>query len=276
MRKIAVSAGVQPATLVRLSQYLGFEGWQGLRELFVDALRGSSQPYARRARKVVRDGGMSRMLGEMLEAQHNNLDQIGAGNEKALQAAADLLSSAACVHVAGFRSCFPIAFTFHYVYRLFRSTVQLVRGEAGTLEMELRALGPRDAVLVISFAPYSQEVIRVANAAREAGCKVVALTDSSVAPIALAADCTLLFSVESPSFFRRSRPASPWSKRWSSSCSRARARAPSARWNRPKAHCTAPALRAGEQRLRSMLIRRLRRSDWRRPSSPARSSGTRS
>ncbi|QYY32010.1 MULTISPECIES: MurR/RpiR family transcriptional regulator [Cupriavidus] len=201
MRKIAASAGVQPATLVRLSQHMGFEGWQGLRELFVDALRGSSQPYARRARKVVRDGGTSRMLGEMLEAQHNNLDQIGAGNENALQAAADLMSGAACVHVAGFRSCFPIAFTFHYVYRLFRSTVQLVRGDAGTLEMELRAFTPRDVVMVISFAPYSQEIIRVASAAREAGCKVVALTDSSVAPIALAADCTLLFSVESPSFF---------------------------------------------------------------------------
>jgi len=201
MRKIALSAGVQPATLVRLSQHLGFDGWQGLRELFVDAVRGSSQPYARRARKVVRESSASRMLGEMLDAQHRNLDMIAANNEKTLQAAAELLSGAANVHVAGFRSCFPVAFAFHYIYRLFRSSVHLVRGDAGALEMELRALGPKDAVLVVSFAPYSQESIRVATAARDAGCKVVALTDSTVAPIALAADCTLLFSVESPSFF---------------------------------------------------------------------------
>lgn len=201
MRKIAASAGVQPATLVRLSQHLGFEGWQAMRELFVDALRGGTQPYARRARKVVRESSASRMLGEMLEAQHHNLDRIAASNEKTLPQAAELLSHAACVHVAGFRSCFPIAFTFHYVYRLFRSTVHLIRGDAGTLEMELRGLAPKDAVVVVSFAPYSQESIRVAEAARECGCKVIALTDSTVAPIALAADCTLLFSVESPSFF---------------------------------------------------------------------------
>jgi len=201
MRKIAASAGVQPATLVRLSQHLGFEGWQGLRELFVDALRGGSQPYARRARKVVRESSASRMLGEMLDAQHHNLDLIAANNDKTLQQAAELLSQAQNVHVAGFRSCFPIAFTFHYVYRLFRSSVQLIRADAGTLEMELRGLAPKDAVVVASFAPYSQESIRVAAAARECGCKVVALTDSTVAPIALAADCTLLFSVESPSFF---------------------------------------------------------------------------
>ena len=41
----------------------------------------------------------------------------------------------------------------------------------------------------------------MADAAREAGCRVVALTDSTVAPIALHADCTLLFSIDSPSFF---------------------------------------------------------------------------
>ena len=202
MRKVAANAGVQPATLVRLSQSLGFEGWQGLRELFVTAVReGGSQPYARRARKVVKESGSSRMLAEMIEVQHQNLDALLANNADALPRAADLLAAAPTVHVAGFRSCFPIAFTFHYIYGLFRSSVRLIRGDAGTLEMELRALNAKDAVLVAGFAPYSQESLRVATAAREAGCKVIALTDSTVAPIALEADCTLLFAIDSPSFF---------------------------------------------------------------------------
>ncbi|MGO4307358.1 MurR/RpiR family transcriptional regulator [Cupriavidus sp. RAF12] len=202
MRKVAANAGVQPATLVRLSQSLGFDGWQGLRELFVEALRdGGSQPYARRARKVVKESGSSRMLAEMMEVQHHNLDALLASNADTLPRAADLLAAAPTVHVAGFRSCFPIAFTFHYIYRLFRSSVHLIRGDAGTLEMELRALTAKDAVLVAGFAPYSQESLRVATAAREAGCKVIALTDSTVAPIALKADCTLLFAIDSPSFF---------------------------------------------------------------------------
>ncbi|PLQ02248.1 MurR/RpiR family transcriptional regulator [Cupriavidus pauculus] len=206
MRKVAANAGVQPATLVRLSQSLGFEGWQGLRELFVTAVReGGSQPYARRARKVVKDSdktsGPGKMLAEMIEVQHHNLDALLANNADTLPRAADLLAAAPIVHVAGFRSCFPIAFTFHYIYGLFRSSVRLIRGDAGTLEMELRALNAKDAVLVAGFAPYSQESLRVAQAAREAGCKVIALTDSTVAPIALEADCTLLFAIDSPSFF---------------------------------------------------------------------------
>ena len=103
--------------------------------------------------------------------------------------------------MAGFRSSYPIAFGFHYLYRLFRDSVHLVRGDAGTLEMDLRALKPDDAVLMTSFAPYSQEIVRVAEAARRAGSKVIALSDSVAAPIALKADCTLVFSVDSPSFF---------------------------------------------------------------------------
>lgn len=202
MRKVAANAGVQPATLVRLSQSLGFEGWQGLRELFMEAMRDQgAQPYAKRARKVVKESGSNRMLAEMIEVQHHNLDALLANNADTLPQAADLLAAAPNVYVAGFRSCFPIAFTFHYIYRLFRSSVHLVRGDAGTLEMELRALTAKDVVLVTAFAPYSQESLRVASAAREAGCKVVALTDSTVAPIALEADCTLLFAIDSPSFF---------------------------------------------------------------------------
>ncbi|KJK24224.1 DNA-binding protein [Burkholderiaceae bacterium 16] len=201
MRKIAVNAGVQPATLVRLAQFLGFEGWQGLRELFVEAFRGGPQPYAKRAKKLVRESGSSRMLAEMLDTQHRNLDLTGANNAESMPRAAELLSAAPNVYIAGFRSCYPIAFTFHYIYRLFRSSAHLIHGDAGTLEMELRALAPKDAVVVVSFAPYSQEIIRVAGAAKQAGCRVIALTDSTVAPIALEADCTLLFSVDSPSFF---------------------------------------------------------------------------
>lgn len=201
MRKIAAKAGVQPATLVRLAQSLGFDGWQNLRELFVESVRGGSPAYAKRAKKLLSASGSSGMFLEMLQTQHRNLEWAGANNTQSLPKAVDLLSSAANVHVAGFRACFPVAFTLHYIYRLFRPTVHLIRGDAGTLELELRALTSKDVVVLISFAPYSMEVVRVADAAREAGCRVVALTDSTVAPIALQADCTLLFSVDSPSFF---------------------------------------------------------------------------
>jgi len=55
--------------------------------------------------------------------------------------------------------------------------------------------------VAISFAPYSREALRVAAAGQASGARLVALTDSSASPLALAANATVLFSTESPSFF---------------------------------------------------------------------------
>ncbi|WP_159180166.1 MurR/RpiR family transcriptional regulator, partial [Klebsiella pneumoniae] len=69
------------------------------------------------------------------------------------------------------------------------------------IEVFTRELTNRDCVLLTSFAPYSRESLDVLRAARQAGAKILAITDSPVSPLAQAADCTLLFSIDSPSFF---------------------------------------------------------------------------
>jgi DNA-binding MurR/RpiR family transcriptional regulator len=46
MRKVAERAQVQPASLVRLSQQLGFPGWNELRNLFVARVRTRPEPRA--------------------------------------------------------------------------------------------------------------------------------------------------------------------------------------------------------------------------------------
>ncbi|GAB2887260.1 MurR/RpiR family transcriptional regulator [Paralcaligenes sp. KSB-10] len=201
MRKIAGQAGVQPATLVRLAQHLGFEGWEPLKEVFVQSFRQTPKLYTMQARKVVRSKNPRTMVGKTLASQARNLALLDELNGERLPGAVDLLLKARRVHVAGFRSCFAPAFAFHYLYRLFRPSVLMLRGDAGTLEMEVRALDAADAVVVISFAPYSQEALQVAQAAHKAGCKVLAICDSVLAPMAHEADGVLLFSTETPSFF---------------------------------------------------------------------------
>lgn len=200
MRKIAQEAAVQPITLIRLARLLGFEGWQDLREFFVGGFHDNAM-LSSRARKMIDESGSDRLLTAMLEAQRNNLMALSLQEEGSISKAASLINAAASVHVAGFRSSFPVAFTFFYLYRLFRSSVHLIRGTGGTLELEMRPLEPDDAVVMVSYEPYSQEISRVAETAQTAGCRLIAITDSLVSPIALNADCSLLFAAGSPSFF---------------------------------------------------------------------------
>ena len=76
-----------------------------------------------------------------------------------------------------------------------------VDGQGGSLEMQQRAFAKGDALLVASFAPYSREALQVAQAAKSAGLRIVAVTDSIASPLSLLADETLLFAIDSPSFF---------------------------------------------------------------------------
>ena len=201
MRKVAEHAQIQPAALVRLSQQLGFPGWNELRELFVARVRTRPEPLTVRARTLVAGTKKDTFTHDLLAAQQHNLEATAADNERNVVQAARVLRKARHVYVAGFRSCYAVAFGFVYGYGLFRSSVSLLTGEAGTLEMQLRGITRDSATVVVSFAPYSMEGARVAEVALEKGSRLIAITDSAVSPIALNADSTLIFSHESPSFF---------------------------------------------------------------------------
>jgi DNA-binding MurR/RpiR family transcriptional regulator len=201
MRAVAGRAGVTPVTLVRLARALGFGDWQALRRPFVERLRPAPAPYSARAEDLVKRKSPPALVRETFAAHAANLaatESLNAPQE--LAAAAALLGRARRVYVAGFRSCHALAAGFVYVYRLFRPEVVLVGGALG-LELEMRALGEGDAVVVLGFAPYSRESALVAEAAARAGARRIAVTDSEVSPLALGADHVLRFAHAGPSFF---------------------------------------------------------------------------
>lgn len=201
MRSLAERADAQPATLVRLAQHLGFAGWPELKALFAEDLGLSSASYGQRARKLATRGRNADLLAELFGAQRRNLDVTHGNGVETLRAAARLLRRAQRVHVAGFRASFPIAYSLVYGWRLFAGDVFLLDGQGGGLELQLRPIGRHDAVIVISFAPYSRECLLVIEAARAAGAKLVALTDSEASPLARGADAAVIFAIDSPSFF---------------------------------------------------------------------------
>jgi DNA-binding MurR/RpiR family transcriptional regulator len=201
MRAAAERAGVQPATFVRFAQHLGHSGWPGLKAAIAVDLGLKPQRYGQRAKSLATRGHDPRLSGELFVAQHRNLDATEKKCAPALGEAVEVLRRARNVHVAGFRASFPIACSFVYGYRLFRKTVFLIDGQSGNLEMQARLIEDRDAVVAVSFAPYSREALWIIDAAKSAGARVIALTDSEASPLALAADMSVLFSVDSPSFF---------------------------------------------------------------------------
>lgn len=211
MREQARRAGLQPATMTRLAQHLGLPGYDAVRELHADALRGAAAggtggagaPVSRQALK-----GDRSLAADMLAASVRHLESLStpAGIE-ALAAAGKALAKARRIYVMGQRTGFPVAFQLHAHLRLVGRKAHLLDGPGGT-GTDALAVGDREDVLVaISVEPHLRHVLDVAALAVSRGIPVIAITDSAVSPLARKARHSIVVTSEGASILPAMGPA---------------------------------------------------------------------
>jgi DNA-binding MurR/RpiR family transcriptional regulator len=215
MRQLADRAGVQPATMVRLAQKLGLDGYEALREPFRDELRKQPSGYGRRARQLQertgrRSGGraLNHLAGEMMSADRENLSlTLQAIGGDGLAATSKVLAKSRRLYILGMRSLYPAAYYTHYACSLFRDDVVLLDGPGGTFADGLRGIGEDDAMLIFSLEPYTSDVVEAATYAVERGAELVAVSDSLVSPMAALTPHLLLVGTDGPALFKTVVPA---------------------------------------------------------------------
>lgn len=189
---LAAGADVPPSAVMRFCQIMGFSGFSDMQRLFRDAYAPALPDYATRLANLRGGarGGPGRLLAEFVEAGRLSLEGLTtAVDEKALERAVSVLSGAGVVHVMGLRRAYPVASYLAYVFEKMSVPAMLHEG-AGRLDHR-HAIRPGDAVLAISFAPYSEETLALVADARARNLPVVALTDHKASPLARMADPVL-------------------------------------------------------------------------------------
>ena len=211
MRQQARAAGVQPATMTRLAQHLGLEGYDAVRELYAQAFREGGFDLARRADKQMARQKLRGDLALAAEIASSFATQVAALAEPEtlaqLVAAAAALAGARRIYCLGMRSCFPAMAYFHYVTSLVREGVVLFSGLGGLGADGLRSATSDDVLLVNTVRPYTRAVVQAVDYARSRDVPVVAITDSAVSPVADRAQHVILVSIDSPSFFHTMAPS---------------------------------------------------------------------
>jgi DNA-binding MurR/RpiR family transcriptional regulator len=197
LRAVARRSATSPGSLIRLVQALGCSGWDQFQAIHRDWLTADGHAvFSRRADRMIGEGGL---LDRLSAAEAVNLASAFAPELlPRLEAAAGLLHAAPAIGVLGLRSCHPAAYCLHYGMSLFRGDVRLVGGTGGPALDEIDALVPGAALVAISIAPYSRETVAAARLAREAGFRVVGISDDQFSPIARLADVALAVCNESP------------------------------------------------------------------------------
>ena len=197
--ELAAGADVPPSALMRFCQILGFQGFSDMQRLFRDAVAGGLPDYATRLR-TLKAGGADRpatLVAEFIESGRQSLEILAKTlDEAALSRAVSVLAAADTLHLVGLRRAYPVASYLAYVCEKLAIPAMLHEATGGLALAH--ALRPGDALLAISFAPYSAETLALVDASVAAGIPVVALTDSLTSPLAKAA--TEVLTVEEVDF----------------------------------------------------------------------------
>lgn len=197
---LAERSGVQPSAIVRFAKTFGYDGATQMQRLFRDGLLsgGAALGYGERVRQFTEGvdgkavGGPAQVLAEFVEGNVlalQNLGEIISSHD--IGAAVDLIARADTVYVAGFRRSFPVAAYIAYsLHQVDKKTV-FIDSVGGMTRQQIHAIGADDLLLMVSYHPYAEEALHLIDAAVEADCKVLSISDSLVSPVAKPASLVL-------------------------------------------------------------------------------------
>jgi len=182
--ELSAAAGVQPSAFMRFCQLLGFSGYSQMQRMFRESYSQRWPTYATRLENLKARGADSApaLLAEFVEAGHLSLENLA--NTVDLQVLEDvvrILAMAPMIHVIGLRRAMPVASYLAYTFEKMDIPAML-HAALGKLDHR-HSIRPGDALIAITFMPFTQETIDLAFYARKQGNQVIAITDAREGPL---------------------------------------------------------------------------------------------
>ncbi len=192
--------GVSEATIVRLAQALGFNGFpdfqRNLRSHFQERLTTVS-----RLEKTLEHPESSKSFIHILNMEMKNISGMAEANsEKTFNAAITQLWKAKRILIVGLRSAFSLAVYLKFGLRFLGKDATQLEPTCWDTWDQLISIGQQNLVVAISFPRYSRMTINAVAYAREKQCKILSITDSLVSPLTTYSDWTLIAPCQSYSY----------------------------------------------------------------------------
>jgi DNA-binding MurR/RpiR family transcriptional regulator len=116
--------------------------------------------------------------------------------------ASEQLASARCIYIAGQGRATPVTTYLHYMFVKMGLQAVLLDGLAGTMADKANLIRPDEVLVAVSFSPYTANTRELVDICLAQKVPVVALTDSTLSPIARTDDLHLEVLEEEVGGFR--------------------------------------------------------------------------
>jgi DNA-binding MurR/RpiR family transcriptional regulator len=196
IQDVAAQCAVQPSAVVRFAKHFGFSGYTELQRIFRDGLSRQIAParnYRMRIREVIESGARDLapvdIARDFLAGSIAGMQELEKSlNGQTFRRAVDLLEAADVIWICGSRRSFAVAAYLDYALQHTDKRVFLVNAMGSMHEGAMRSVRKGDVMIAISFAPYAEETLGVAQLAQQRGARLIAITDSRMSPLARDAD----------------------------------------------------------------------------------------
>lgn len=199
--------GTHAATVVRLAQRLGYDGFPDL-QADLRAQTVHNPPLLDMADRVVQSGSTEEIISLSFNRAAQNMERaISSVDAAVLDEIVAVLLGCRRVLVLGMGTARPVA--VHLASSLRHAGLDV--HEAGDMmasAQEIALLGADDVAFTIDYHRYYRETVHFAAAARRRGASVCALTDSTTSALAPFADHLLVTPSEAAATPRTSLAAS--------------------------------------------------------------------
>ncbi len=200
LAELAAETDIATSAFVRFAQTLGFDGFSQMQAVFRQQVRSSWPQYASRLSDMadVNPADHFEALSASAVASIKRLSN--SVSMEHLEAAVCKLAGAETIWFAAGGRARPVTAYMKYMLTKLGIRTQEFREAPSEAMRELILIGPNDVLLVVSFAPYGELTVKLAEEAANRGAEIVSVTDTMVSPVAL--DTTLLVTEESIFGFR--------------------------------------------------------------------------
>lgn len=197
---IGQHCGIHASSFVRFAQSLGYSGFKDLQLLFQKRLSTAAPGFE--ARKQALEGELSLRedqsgLGFLrdlvvrdIASLQDLLERIDGDD---MARAAEMIAGAGTVYLLGQLRAEPVVNLMRYILTMLGRPCVLLDASGGLATHMARNMSKGDLLIAVSFRFYANEVVNIVEEAARAEVPIIAISDSTLSPLAKPA--ALLFAV---------------------------------------------------------------------------------
>lgn len=187
---IAAKCGIHASSFVRFAQSLGYKGFKELQTLFQRRLATAAPGFEARRKALdeelqKRDKSEFGFLRELVVQDIASLqDMLETIDTSSISDAAKIIDTANTVYLVGQLRSAPVVELLRYILTMLGKRCVLLDTSGGLATHMARTIQPTDALIAVSFRFYANEVVNIVEEVGQMNVPIIAITDSTLSPLA--------------------------------------------------------------------------------------------